>query len=253
MSLTQQLLLRALMAEFWERPYKAKLQPWGTELHGRFMLPHFVWQDFTDVIGDMREAGHAFQPEWFAPHQEFRFPICGATQFREIHLELRNALEPWHVLGEEGILGGTVRYVDSSVERLQVKASGLVGTRYQVLCNGIPVPMHPPERSANSWRACGIAHGSRQIVCTRRSACTHRWSSTCTTTGTEKPWPAARITCRIPAAESHDFPVNSYEAESRRLARFFPGGHSPGTFTPPAPVKSEEFPFTLDLRRFSGV
>ena len=143
MSLVQQLLLRALIAEFWDKPYRQPLVPWGTELHDRFLLPHFVWQDFGDVIADLNEAGHAFRTEWFSPHLEFRFPLVGETNYRESRIELRRAIEPWHVLGQEGHIGGTVRYVDSSLERLQVKVSGLVGPRYQILCNGIPVPMHP--------------------------------------------------------------------------------------------------------------
>ncbi|HEY8964795.1 MAG TPA: transglutaminase family protein [Candidatus Methylacidiphilales bacterium] len=251
MSLTQQLLLRSLVAEFWERPYRQPLVPWGTELHDRFLLPHFVEQDFGDVIGDLREAGYGFEKEWFAPHLEFRFPFFGKTNYREIELEVRNALEPWHVLGEEGAVGGTVRYVDSTLERVQVKAKGMIGSRYKVLCNGIPVPM------------TGTGITGEHVAGVRYRA----WSapqSLQPTIGVHSPlvvdiydtWNRKTVggcTCYVahPGGRNYaTFPVNSYEAESRRLARFFQGGHTPGRFDPPPLDVSPEFPMTLDLRRF---
>src|SRR5204862_7707997 len=142
----QQLLLRALIARFWREPYDARLMRWGTELHDRFMLPYFIALDFNDVIDELRRAGYPLSSDWFAPHLEFRFPLAGQLSARAIHLTLRQALEPWHVLGEEGAAGGTARFVDSSVERLQVLVTGITGDRYAVTCQGRALPLQPTGR-----------------------------------------------------------------------------------------------------------
>ncbi len=157
MSLAQHLLLRSLIARFWARPSTQRLARWGTELHDRFMLPHFVWQDFEDVIDDLQRSGYPLRSEWFAPHFEFRFPHIGAMAQRGIHLDLRTALEPWHVLGEEAAAGGAVRYVASSLERLQVHIRGLVESRYAIACNGRRVPCTEEKENSSlskSHRTC---------------------------------------------------------------------------------------------------
>jgi uncharacterized protein (DUF2126 family) len=154
MSLTQQLLLRAMVARFWRKPYApASLVRWGTELHDRFLMPYFVEQDFTDVIEDMRREGYALQPEWFAPHLEFRFPKYGDFETRGMQLELRQALEPWHVMGEEGTSAGAVRYVDATAERCR--------------CG-------PPARWVNSSGRCATRRGARPPPCIPPSACRPR-------------------------------------------------------------------------------
>ena len=141
MSLVQILLLRCLVARFWKEPYKKPLVRWGTSLHDKFMLPHFVWSDIKEVVKDLQQHGYPFKLEWLAAFEEFRFPHYGRLQVDDIELELRWAIEPWHVLGEEISMTGTSRYVDSSVERLQVKLTGLTEGRHVLSCNGRRVPI----------------------------------------------------------------------------------------------------------------
>jgi uncharacterized protein (DUF2126 family) len=253
MSLTQQLLLRAMVARFWKNPYApASLVRWGTELHDRFLMPYFVEQDLADVMIDMQTAGYGLRAEWFAPHFEFRFPKYGDMASRGMHLELRQALEPWHVMGEEGGSAGTVRYVDSSVERLQVKVSGLAPDRYVVTCNGHAVPLQPTGQVGEfvgsvryrAWQPSSALHPTigvhAPLTFDLHDTWMHRSVGGC------------QYHVVHPGGRSHErFPINSFEAESRRLARFFRMGHTPGTLTVPAPVVEREFPFTLDLRKVS--
>ncbi|MGE0406793.1 MAG: transglutaminase family protein, partial [Candidatus Korobacteraceae bacterium] len=250
MSLTQYLLLQTLIARFWKQPYRDKLVRWRTEIHDRFLLPHFVAQDIEDVVSELRESGHAFQPEWFAPHLEFRFPHYGSIEHRGIELELRQAIEPWHVLGEEPGAGSTVRYVDSSLERLQVLVNGMVDSRHVLTCNGRRVPLHPTGR--NGQFVAGIRYRAWQPP-----ECLHP------TIGVHTPlvfdivdtWSGRSIggcTYHVahPGGRSYDrFPVNAYEAESRRVSRFFKFGHTPGPMAVEEERISKDFPLTLDLRR----
>lgn len=250
MSLTQQLLLRALVARFWEHPYEAPLVRWGTELHDRFMLPHFVAQDFTDVIDDLQEHGFPIDPDWFAPHYEFRFPHIGEFGSRDLRVDLRTAIEPWHVLGEEGRPGGTVRYVDSSLERLEVKVRGMVSPRHAVTCNGRRVPLHPTGTRGEfvagvrfrAWAPPETLHPTIPAHPPLIFDILDTWNS--------RSVGGATYYVSHPGGRSFETrPVNAYEAEGRRLARFSLLRHSPGAMPPPEPQTNPSFPFTLDLRR----
>ena len=242
MSLAQQLLVRTLISRFWKEPYKHKLIPWGTALHDRFMLPHFVELDWLEVLEELRNAGYAFKPEWFAPHFEFRFPLIGSVTAAGITVELRHALEPWNVLGEEASGGGTARNVDSSVERVQVKISGVSGDRFVVLCNGRRVPQPVGGVRYRAWQPPSCLHPRIPIHSPLVFDIVDTWSSRaiggCTYHVSH---PGGRA--------NEEFPVNAYEAESRRLARFSVLGHTPGPINVPPEDPSGDFPFTLDLRR----
>ena len=258
MSIAQKLLMRALVARFWRQPYRAPATRWGTQLHDRFMLPAWVQADFADVMRDMREAGFAFDDAWFAPHFEFRFPFVGDVQLLGMQLELRNALEPWHVMGEESAGGATARYVDSSLERLQLRVTGFNDSRYALTCNGQALPLQP--LGTEGEYACGV-----------RFKAWNPWSALHPTIQPHGPlvfdvfdtWNGRSVGgCRYhvahPGGRSYDsFPINAYEAESRRLARFAPMGHTAGrAAAPPAALAlpgSREFPCTLDLRRTTAV
>jgi uncharacterized protein (DUF2126 family) len=248
MSLAQHLLLRGLISKFWRAPYKQSLIRWGTDIHDRWMLPHFCETDFQDVIRDLREAGYPFEFDWFAPHFEFRFPRIGDFAQRDVQVELRTALEPWHVLGEEPGAGGTVRYVDSSLERLQVKVRGLIGERFAICVNGRRLPLHPT--GVNGEAVAGVRYRAWDPP-----ECLHPTIGVHTPltfdlydTWNNRSLGGCSYHVAHPGGLSYDgFPVNAYEAESRRLSRFFRHGGTQGKFVPPAPA-GKEAAFTLDLR-----
>ena len=251
MSLAQQLLLRALIARFWQEPYRpAKLVRWGTELHDRYLLPHFVEQDFADVLQELGSFGYRLRSEWFAPHLEFRFPKAGDFAVKGIDLELRQALEPWHVLGEEGAVGGTVRYVDSSLERMQVKVNGMAPDRYVLTCNGVPVPLRPTGKVGEfvggvrfrAWQPASCLQPTIGVHAPLVFDLIDTWM--------QRSLGGCQYHVAHPGGRNYDsLPVNAYEAESRRLARFFRLGHSPGKRPALQPIDNNELPMTLDLRR----
>ena len=249
MSLVQMLLLRALVARFWRTPYTGKLIPWGTQLHDRWMMPHFVAADMRDVVQDLCRAGYAFEQSWFDPFIEFRFPRYGTVVYEGVELELRQAIEPWNVLGEEVSAGGTARYVDSSVERMQLRVRGLTDSRHQVTCNGKTLPLHPTgvpgEYVAGvrfrAWSPWSGLHPSIGVQAPLTFDLIDTWSS--------RAVGGCRYHVVHPGGRNYDtFPVNANEAEARRFARFVPHGHSPGVAKVAEAVRNPAFPFTLDLR-----
>ncbi|MFV8819228.1 DUF2126 domain-containing protein [Haliea sp. E17] len=272
MALVQVLLLRCLVARFWKAPYQQKLVRWGTLLHDRFMMPHYVWSDIKEVVEDLNAHGFPFQLEWLAAFEEFRFPHYGNMNLGDINLELRWAIEPWHVLGEEVSSFGTSRYVDSSVERLQVRLSGLTPGRYVLACNGRRVPLRATETHGEyvaavryrAWQPPSALHPRIGIHAPLVFDLIDTWNGRsiggCTYHVTH------------PGGRSYDnFPVNAFEAESRRVNRFWDFGHTPNVIPPlgdfdsireffpnhepprpMAPPPEEppgEYPHTLDLRR----
>jgi uncharacterized protein (DUF2126 family) len=246
----QMLLLRALVARFWQKPYEGRLIRWGTELHDRFMLPHFVAQDLRDVVMDLQRAGYAFEHEWFAPFVEFRFPRYGTVVYQGIEVELRQAIEPWNVLGEEVAGASTARYVDSSVERLQVRVRHMTDSRHIVTCNGRPLPLTPTGVRGEfiagvryrAWAPPSALHPTIGVHSPLVIDVVDTWAGRsiggCTYHVTH------------PGGRSYDtFPINANEAEARRRARFWEYGHTQGPCAVRREGRNPDYPMTLDLRR----
>lgn len=272
MSLAQMLLIRALVARFWAQPYAKPLVRWGTALQDRWMLPHHLWADLKDVVSELNEAGFPFQLDWFAPFLEFRFPRYGELQMGDIKLEIRSAIEPWHVLGEEATGMGTARFVDSSVERVQVKLSGATDSRYAVAVNGRRVPLKATGTTGEfvagvryrAWQPPSALHPTIGVHAPLVFDLIDLWNN--------KAVAGCTYSVMHPGGRNYEhFPVNAYEAEARRHIRFRADGHTIGSYTPPPwvnvldrfvvdthrlgamspPIEevSQEYLHTLDLRR----
>ena len=252
MSLTQQLLVRALVAAFWQQPYREPLIHWRNALHDRCLLPHFLWNDLQQVTAWLHQAGFKLDHNWFAPHFEFRCPRIGQFQAAGVHIDLRQALEPWYVLGEEPGSGGTTRYVDSSVERLQVHVTGLHAPHLALAVNGVRMPLVATETPGEfiagvryrAWRPPSCLHPTIGLhVPLTIDVCD---------TVAGRSLGGCRYHVDHPGGLNPEgYPVNALAAESRRAARFFRFGHTPKQFQPAEPKMSPDYPCTLDLRRQS--
>ena len=273
MSLVQMLLIRGLVAWFWEKPYKHGLVRWGTQLHDKFMLPHFVKEDIREVADDLNSAGYPFQMSWFEPFFEFRFPRYGTVKIQGIEMEIRMGIEPWHVLGEEMSRAGTARFVDSSLERIQIKLKGFNASRYVLLCNGCSVPLKETNILGEyvggvryrAWQPPSALHPTIGVDTPLTFDIVDEWNS--------RSIGGCTYHVSHPGGRSYDsFPVNSYEAEGRRVSRFWDNGHTqetlrPGPYLslvehfitqdalpflwdPPQTTTSGEYPYTLDMRQF---
>lgn len=250
MSLTQQLLIRTLVSQFWDKPYRQPLVDWKTRLHDQFMLPSFIWRDFCDVAKICQAAGYGVQADWFKSHFEFRFPFIGGFEHNTVKLELRQAIEPWNVLGEETTGTGTSRYVDSSVERMEVKVSGYTDERYLVTCNGRVLPLHPMANQGEfvagvryrAWQPPSCLHPTIPVDGPLTFDLYDEWLG--------RSVDGCRYHVGHPGGlNPTTLPVNSYEAESRRAARFSTIGHSGSSLEPRPAIANPDFPMTLDLRK----
>ncbi|MFZ0906455.1 MAG: transglutaminase family protein, partial [Mycobacterium sp.] len=229
MAMVQSLLVRSLVAWFWDEPLRAPLIRHGSNLHGRYLLPHFLIHDIADVAADLRAHGIPFETSWLDPFTEFRFPRIGTAVFDSVEIELRGAIEPWNTLGEEATATGTARYVDSSVERIQVRIIGADRDRYLVTCNGFPIPLLATDNADihvggvrfRAWQPPSALHPSITVdgplqfelvdltTRTSRGGCTYHIAH--------------------PGGRAYDEPpVNAVEAESRRARRFEATGFTPG-------------------------
>ena len=229
MALMQNLLIRTLVSLFWRKPYKHKLVRWGTQLHDKFLLEHYVKEDMRDIVEFLNNEGYSFDLDWFDPFFEFRFPLYGMATVENVHLELRAAIEPWHVLGEESGSQGTSRYVDSSLERVQLKVNNFVPERYVLTCNSVVIPLSPT--GVEGEFVAGVKYKAWQP-----------WSALHPTIGVDTPltfdivdkWNERSIggmTYHVshPGGRTYEtFPINAGEAESRRINRFLPFNHTQG-------------------------
>jgi uncharacterized protein (DUF2126 family)/transglutaminase-like putative cysteine protease len=229
MAMVQSLLVRALVAWFWDEPLRAPLIRHGENLHGRYLLPHFLIHDIADVAADLRAHDINFDTSWLDPFTEFRFPRIGTAVFDGVEIELRGAIEQWNVLGEESTAGGTARYVDSSVERIQVRLVGADRHRYIVTANGYPIPLMATEKADiqvggvrfRAWQPPSALHPTITVDGPLR------FELVDTVTGMSRGGCTYHVS--HPGGRAYDNPpVNAVEAESRRGRRFEATGFTPG-------------------------
>ena len=250
MSLTQGHLIRSCVAGFWETPYTEELIKWGTALHDKFMLHHFACEDLKRAIKSLKARGIPMEMDWFTPHLEFRYPKYGEITYEDVVVEFRHALEPWHTLGEEPTAGGAARFVDSSVERLEIRVRNFPKEKFILTCNGRRIPLYPTETVGeavagvrfSAWEAIHCLHPTLKpevpLVFNLIEITSQRSVA------------GARYHVGHPAGRNYENkPVNFKEAESRRHARFETIGMTAGKLSIPPIEENALYPLTLDLRR----
>ncbi len=249
MAAAQVLLVRGLFARFAKAPYEEALVRWGTQIHDRFMLPTYLWSDLEDVAADLRAFDVPIDAEWFRPFLEFRCPRVGHHQLGQIELELRSALEPWITLGEQPVGSVVARYVDSSLERLEVKVRGLVPGRHVVAVNGVEVPLRATgvadEGVAGvrfrAWQPPFCLQPNIAIQHPLRFDVIDRWARRSLGACAYHVWhPEGRA--------FEEPPLTAFEAAARRAQRFTTEGHAPWPATVRPTRPHPEHPYTLDLR-----
>jgi uncharacterized protein (DUF2126 family) len=249
MGLLEMLLVRALVCAFWKKPFNGSLIRWGGALHDRFMLPHFVQRDFAEVLAFLGAAGFNFDEAWFVPHSDFRFPLIGTIGSEGVELELRQALEPWNVLAEDSMSGGTVRSVDSSLERIQIKVSGQTAeSRYVVACNGRRVPLHPTGAAES---VAGIRFRARKLNAALHPTIPVHSPLTFDLIDTWRNASVVRCIYHSGRPDGEFYPgrpADAEEAAARRGERFIVASPPSGPFPAPGLESNPVFPMTLDMR-----
>ncbi|MCX4245356.1 transglutaminase family protein [Paraliomyxa miuraensis] len=250
MAVAQMLLARTVVAALAKAPLRAELVRWGQSLHDRFLLPYHLWRDFEDVLAFLDGRGLPLEPDGYRPFVDLRCPLVGHLDTRDVRIELRNAIEPWHVLGEEQIAGGTARYVDSSMERIEIRADGLVPERHAVIVNGRALPLRATDRAGlfvggvrfRAWAPPHSLHAHLGIHHPLHIDVLDRWAKRSLGACTYHVWhPEGRAFDRPP--------LTRFEAAARRSQRFTRGDQMAHPIAWDRLERHREGPYTVDLRR----
>ncbi len=251
MAAAQAVLVRAMIAAFTAAPYRQPLVRWGSELHDKFLLPHWMWRDFEDVLAHLAAHGVALPALGYRPFLELRCPLIGELDVRGAIIEVRNAIEPWNVLGEEATQTGTARYVDSSMERLEIRTIGLDEERFVVAVNGVGLPLRRAQGRDvrvggvrfRAWCPPHALHPHLGIHHPVRIDIVDTWAHRGVAGGAYHVW--------HPEGRAFDAaPLTRVEAAARRARRFTIEGPTPRPLRARPAAPHPEQPYTLDLRRF---
>jgi uncharacterized protein (DUF2126 family) len=251
MSAAQMILIRTLLAAFAREPYDHPLARYGQMLHDRFLLPHWMWRDFEEVLAFAGASGLPLPEDAYRPFVDLRCPLVGSVLAGDVRLEVRNAIEPWNVLGEEQGASGTSRYVDASVERVEVLVDGLIEGRHQVLVNGQILPLVPTGKAAQyvggvRFRAWAPPHSLHPHL-----GIHHPLHFDVTDTWAKRSLGACAYHVWHPEGRGYELPpLTRFEASARRAQRFTVEPAMPWPIHPVPSTAHPDTPYTLDLRRY---